>query len=253
MAEGLLSGKVALITGGGQGVGFGIATAFAGAGAKLAITGRDAEKIERAATQLRQLGAEVLTIPGDVRQRASAAASVTKTVERFGHLDVLVNNAQSSVPGTPLEEIDDATIALTLESGLLGTMYHMQAAFAHMKGRGGSIINFGSRTGTVGEAGFGIYAATKEGIRGLSRVAAREWGQHNIRVNVICPAALSEAAKKFLAENPEQEKYYISIVPLRRLGDPARDIGPVAVFLASDEARYVTGQTINAEGGMTMF
>jgi NAD(P)-dependent dehydrogenase (short-subunit alcohol dehydrogenase family) len=253
MAQGSLTDKVALITGAGQGVGFGIATAFAGAGAKLAITGRDAEKLERASAQLRRFGAEVLTIPGDVRQRASANASVAKTIERFGHLDVLVNNAQSSVPGTPLEAIDDATIALTLESGLLGTMYHMQAAFPHMKGRGGSIINFGSRTGTVGEAGFGIYAATKEGIRGLSRVAAREWGQHNIRVNVICPAALSEATKKFLAENPDQEKYYISIVPLRRLGDPERDIGPVAVFLASDEARYVTGQTINAEGGMTMF
>jgi NAD(P)-dependent dehydrogenase (short-subunit alcohol dehydrogenase family) len=253
MAQGSLTDKVALITGAGQGVGFGIATAFAGAGAKLAITGRDAEKLERAAKQLRDLGAEVLTIPGDVRQRASAEASVAKTIDRYGRLDVLVNNAQSSVPGTPLEAIDDTTIALTLESGLLGTMYHMQAAFPHMKSRGGSIINFGSRTGTVGEAGFGIYAATKEGIRGLSRVAAREWGQHNIRVNVICPAALSEAAKKYLAENPDQEKHYISIVPLRRLGDPERDIGPVAVFLASDEARYVTGQTINAEGGMTMF
>ena len=253
MAQASLTGKVALITGAGQGVGFGIARAFASAGAKLAITGRDAEKLERAAKQLRELGAEVLTIPGDVRQRASAEAGIAKTIERFGRIDVLVNNAQSSVPGTPLEEIDDATIALTLESGLLGTMYHMQAAFPHMKGRGGSIINFGSRTGTVGEAGFGIYAATKEGIRGLSRVAAREWGQHSIRVNVICPAALSEAAKKYLAENPDQEKHYISIVPLRRLGDPERDIGPVAVFLASDEARYVTGQTINAEGGMTMF
>jgi NAD(P)-dependent dehydrogenase (short-subunit alcohol dehydrogenase family) len=253
MTQGSLSTKVALITGGGQGVGFGIATAFAGAGARLAITGRDEQKLERAAAQLRQLGAEVLTIPGDVRQRASAAASVAKTVERFGQLDVLVNNAQSSVPGTPLEEIDDTTIALTLESGLLGTMYHMQAAFPHMKGRGGSIINFGSRTGTAGEAGFGIYAATKEGIRGLSRVAAREWGPHNIRINVICPAALSEAAKKFLAENPEQEKYYVNMIPLRRLGDPTRDIGPVAVFLASDEARYVTGQTLNVEGGMTMF
>jgi NAD(P)-dependent dehydrogenase (short-subunit alcohol dehydrogenase family) len=253
MAHQTLSGKVALITGGGQGIGFGIAKCFANAGAQLAITGRDAEKLERAAAELQQLGGHVLTLPGDVRQRASAEGSVAKTIERFGQLDVLVNNAQSSVPGTPLESIDDATIALTLESGLLGTMYHMQAAFQHMKGRGGSIINFGSRTGTVGEAGFGIYAATKEGIRGLSRVAAREWGQYNIRVNVICPAALSEATKKFLAENPEQEKYYISLVPLRRLGDPERDIGPLAVFLASDDARYVTGQTVNAEGGMTMF
>ncbi len=249
-----LEGKVVLVTGGGQGVGLGIARASAEAGAKLAITGRDAAKLEGAATELRALGADVLTIPGDVRQRASAVANVTQTIERFGQLDVLVNNAQSSVPGTPLEAIDDATIAMTLESGLLGTLYHMQAAFEHFKGRNtGSIINFGSRTGTIGEAGFGIYAATKEGIRGLSRVAAREWGQHGIRVNVICPAALSPAAVKYLEENPEQKKHYESIVPLRRLGDPEKDIGPVAVFLGSDEARYVTGQTLNVEGGMTMF
>lgn len=249
-----LEGKVVLVTGGGQGVGLGIARACAEAGAKLAITGRDAAKLEGAAAELRTLGAEVLTIAGDVRQRASAEQNVAETLKRFGQLDVLVNNAQSSVPGTPLEAIDDATIAMTLESGLLGTLYHMQAAFAHFKERRtGSIINFGSRTGTIGEAGFGIYAATKEGIRGLSRVAAREWGQHGIRVNVICPAALSPAAVKYLAENPEQKKHYESIVPLRRLGDPEKDIGPVAVFLGSDEARYVTGQTLNVEGGMTMF
>ena len=253
MTQGSLAGKVALITGAGQGVGYGIATAFARGGARLAITGRDVAKLERAAADLRQLGADVLTIPGDTRKRASAKESIAKTVERFGQIDVLVNNAQSSVSGVPLESIDDEMIALTIESGLLGTMYHMQAAFPHMKDRGGAIINFGSRTGTIGEAGFGVYAATKEGIRGLSRVAAREWGKHNIRVNVICPAALSPAAKEYLAKNPEQDKYYRSIVPLGRLGDPEKDIGPVAVFLASDEARYVTGQTINAEGGMTMF
>ncbi|MGO8856840.1 MAG: SDR family NAD(P)-dependent oxidoreductase [Steroidobacteraceae bacterium] len=248
-----LQGKVALITGAGQGLGFGIAKAFAAAGAKLAITGRDAAKLERAAAALHNLGADPLILPGDVRQRSTANDNVAATVARFGQLDVLVNNAQSTVSGLPLESIDDATVALTLESGLLGSLYHMQAAFPHMKGRGGSIINFASRTGIAGEAGFGIYAATKEGIRGLSRVASREWGPHNIRVNVISPAALTEAAAQYLKDNPEQEKYYLGMIPLRRLGDPVTDIGPVVVFLASDEARYVTGQTINAEGGMTMF
>jgi NAD(P)-dependent dehydrogenase (short-subunit alcohol dehydrogenase family) len=128
----------------------------------------------------------------------------------------------------------------------------MQAAFPHMKESGGSIINFGSREGVFGGVGFGIYAATKEAIRGLSRTAAREWGKHNIRVNVICPAALSPAAVKFLAENPKEAEYYRSQIALGYFGDPAADIGPVAVFLASAESRYVTGQTINAEGGMTM-
>jgi NAD(P)-dependent dehydrogenase (short-subunit alcohol dehydrogenase family) len=249
-----LQGKVALITGAGQGLGLGIAKAFAAAGAKLAITGRDAAKLERAAVMLRELGADPLIIPGDVRLRSTANQNVAATIEHFGQLDVLVNNAQSTVSGLPLESIDDATIALTLESGLLGSLYHMQAAFPHLKAQGGgSIINFASRTGIAGEAGFGIYGATKEGIRGLSRVASREWGQHNIRVNVISPAALTETAEQYLKEHPEQEKYFLGMIPLRRLGDPVKDIGPIVVFLASDDARYVTGQTINAEGGMTMF
>jgi NAD(P)-dependent dehydrogenase (short-subunit alcohol dehydrogenase family) len=248
-----LEGRVALITGAGQGIGLAIAKAFASAGARLAITGRDAEKIERAAERLVALGAEVITLPGDVGKRSVAKDNVAAVVQRFGQIDVLVNNAQASVPGVPLADIDDDMVALSMESGLYGSLYHMQAAFPHMKERGGSIINFGSRTGTVGEVGFGIYAATKEGIRGLSRVAAREWGPHGIRVNVICPAALTDSAKKFAADYPEQNQYFMSIIPLRRLGDPDSDIAPVAVFLASDEARYVTGQTINVEGGMTMF
>ena len=247
-----LAGKVAIITGAGQGVGLGIAQAFADAGADLAISGRDAGKLQGVATQLRSRGVKVLVVAGDVRKRASANALVAATAEEFGKIDVLVNNAQSSVPGTPLESIDDATIALTLESGLLGTIYHMQAVFPQMKEHGGSIINFGSREGMHGGVGFGIYAATKEGIRGWSRTAAREWGKYKIRVNVVCPAALSPAAVKFLAEHPTEAEMYKSQVALGYFGDPFADIGPVAVFLASSEARYLTGQTINADGGQQM-
>lgn len=248
-----LDGKVVLITGAGQGIGFAIGKACASAGARLAVTGRDAGKLERAAQQFTEMGADVLTLPGDAAKRTLAKENVEAVVRRFGQIDVLVNNAQASVPGVPLADIDDDMISLSIGSGLYGTLYHMQAAYPHMKGRGGSIINFGSRTGTAGEVGFGIYAATKEGIRGLSRVAAREWGPEAIRVNVICPAAMSESSKKFAVDFPEQNQYFMSIIPLRRLGDPEADIAPVVVFLASDEARYVTGQTINVEGGMTMF
>jgi NAD(P)-dependent dehydrogenase (short-subunit alcohol dehydrogenase family) len=247
-----LEGKVAIITGAGQGVGLGIAQAFADAGADLAISGRDAGKLQSVATQLRSRGVKVLAVAGDVRKRASANALVAATVAEFGKIDVLVNNAQSSVPGTPLESIDDATIALTLESGLFGTIYHMQAVFPYMKEHGGSIINFGSREGMHGGVGFGIYAATKEGIRGWSRTAAREWGKYKIRVNVVCPAALSPAAVKFLAEHPTEAEMYKSTVALGYFGDPFADIGPVAVFLASSDSRYVTGQTINADGGQQM-
>lgn len=247
-----LEGLVVLITGGGQGVGLGIAEACAAAGARLVLTGRDADKLEGVAADLRRRGTEVVTVAGDVRTRATAERNVAAAIERFGRLDVLVNNAQSSVPGVPLEQIDDATISLTIESGLFGTLYHMQAAFPHLKERGGSIINFGSREGEYGGVGFGIYAATKEGIRGLSRTAAREWGRHRIRVNVICPAALSPVAKQYLAEHPKEAEYYLSQTALGYFGDPAADIGPVAVFLASQESHYVTGQTINADGGQMM-
>jgi NAD(P)-dependent dehydrogenase (short-subunit alcohol dehydrogenase family) len=247
-----LAEKTCLVTGGGQGVGLGIATAFAKAGANLVITGRDPAKLEAAAAGLRQLDAKVVTCAGDVRSRDDAQRAVAAAVEAFGRLDVLVNNAQSSVPGVPFEDMDDDTLRLTWESGVLGTIQHMQAAFPHLKAQGGSVINFGSREGVVGGQGFGIYAATKEGIRGLSRVAAREWGKHNIRVNVICPAALSPIAVKYLAEHPEQAEGYRREISLGRFGDPEADIGPVAVFLASEASCYVTGQTINADGGLVM-
>jgi NAD(P)-dependent dehydrogenase (short-subunit alcohol dehydrogenase family) len=249
---GQLTGRVAIVTGGGQGVGLGIATALAGAGASLVITGRDAGKLETAAEGLRALGGAVQPVVADVRRRADADRVVAATLDRFGRLDVLVNNAQSSHPGQKLEEIDDDTVALTLESGLLGTLYHMQAAFPHLKGRGGSIINLGSREGIHGGPGFGIYAATKEGVRALSRVAAREWGTHGIRVNVICPAALSPIAIKYLDEHPGEAEMYRKEIALGRFGDPATDIGPPVLFLAGDDSRYVTGQTLNVDGGLMM-
>lgn len=247
-----LAGKVAIITGAGQGVGLGVAQAYADAGAALVISGRDADKLQTAAAGLTARGAKVLAVPGDVRKREAANATVEAAIRQFGKIDILVNNAQSSVPGTPLEQIDDATISLTIESGLLGTLYHMQAAFPHMKERGGSIVNFGSREGIYGGVGFGIYAATKEAIRGLSRTAAREWGKYKIRVNVVCPAALSPAAVKYIAENPKEAEMYKSQVALGYFGDPFEDIGPVVLFLGSDDSRYLSGQTINADGGQQM-
>ena len=249
---GRLSGKVAIVTGGGQGVGLGIARLFAAEGAALVITGRTEEKLKSVAPELEALGASVALCTGDTRNRADAERAVQLALDRFGRLDILVNNAQSSKPGTPLEETDDETIRLTVESGLYGTIHHMQAAFPHLKARGGSIINFGSREGIFGGQGFGIYAATKEAIRGVSRVAAREWGKHGIRVNVLCPAALSPIAVKYLADYPEQAEMYRKEIALGRFGDPEQDIGPAALFLASDDSRYITGQTINVDGGQMM-
>jgi NAD(P)-dependent dehydrogenase (short-subunit alcohol dehydrogenase family) len=247
-----LRGKVAVITGGGQGVGLGIARAYAREGANVLLTGRVGEKLEGAVAELEALGGKAAYQVGTAGVRADAEAAIAHTVKTFGQLDILVNNAQSSKPGTPFEATDDETIDLTLRSGLYGSIHHMQAALPHMKEKGGSIINLGSREGIHGGSGFAAYAATKEGIRGLSRVAAREWGRFKIRVNVICPAALSPAAITYLEGHPQEAEMYRKEIALGYFGDPEKDIGPVAVFLASDDSRYLTGQTLNADGGQVM-
>ncbi|ATE63937.1 SDR family NAD(P)-dependent oxidoreductase [Rhizorhabdus dicambivorans] len=249
---GRLSGKTAIITGGGQGVGNGIAQVFAREGANVLITGRTADKLEAAAAALNAAGGKAAWVAGTTGVRADAEAAAAKAVELFGGIDILVNNAQTSKPGAMFEETDDALFALTIESGLYGTFQHMQAVLPHMKAKGGSIINFGSYEGIHGGIGFAAYAATKEAIRGLSRTAARELGKHRIRVNVICPAALSPIAEQWVKDFPEEAEKVMKLVALGYLGDCADDIGPAALFLASDDSRYVTGQTINVDGGQMM-
>lgn len=249
---GRLSGKVAIVTGGGQGVGLGIAQVFAREGASVLITGRTPDKLEAAVADLKAAGGDAGWIAGTAGVRADAEAAVARAVELFGGLDILVNNAQTSRPGTMFEDTDDALFALTIESGLYGTFQHMQAALPHMKAKGGSIINFGSYEGIHGGAGFAAYAATKEAIRGLSRTAARELGKYKIRVNVICPAALSPIAEQWTKDFPDEAEKVMNLISLGYLGDCAEDIGPAALFLASEDSRYVTGQTINVDGGQMM-
>ena len=249
---GRLQGKVALVTGGGQGIGQGVARLFAGEGAKVLITGRHADKLEAAAGEIRAAGGEIDWIVGTAGVRADAVAAAARAVERFGGIDVLVNNAQTSRPGTMFEDTDDELLDLTLASGLYGTVQHMQAVLPHMKARGGSIINFGSYEGIHGGVGFAAYAATKEAIRGLSRSAARELGKYGVRVNVVCPAALSPIAVQWMKDFPEDAAKVMASVALGRLGDCERDVAPALLFLASDDGRYVTGQTINVDGGQMM-
>lgn len=246
-----LAGKVAIVTGGSQGIGLAMARAFAREGAAVVVSSRRADAIETAARDLAASGAQVLGVQADVAQREDVERTIAQTIERFGRIDILVNNAQSTRQAK-IEDITDDSIALTFGSGLFGTLYHMQAAFPHLRERGGSVINFGTRQGIYGEPGDGIYGANKEGVRALSRSAAREWGRFGIRVNVINPAALSPAAERFLEANPVRMQKYLDEISLGRFGSPEDDIAPIALFLASDEARYVTGQTINADGGQIM-
>ncbi|MGE3693277.1 MAG: SDR family NAD(P)-dependent oxidoreductase, partial [Novosphingobium sp.] len=212
---------------------------------------RREEAIRKAAEELSACGGKVIAVHGDVSRRDTADRTVAAAVENFGRIDVLVNNAQVT-RNALIEDITDENFDLTFGSGFKGTLYHMQAALPYLKKQGGSIVNFGTRQGIYGQPHDGVYGANKEAIRALSRTAAREWGQFGIRVNVINPAGLSPAAAEFLEADPERAQKYYDEMPLGRFGRLDEDIAPVAVFLACDDGHYVTGQTINADGGQIM-
>jgi len=189
----------------------------------------------------------------DVTSRASIDAAVDRTIEVFGQLDILVNNAQRApLSPTPVMEHTDEIIDLCFDTGFRGSFRFMQAAYPHLKASRGRVINIASGAGLDGLAGQSAYGAAKEAIRALSKSAAREWGRDGINVNIICPLANSPGVATLLELAPEMEKRMTANQPLGRIGDCEEDIGPVAVFLASDDSRYVTGHTLPADGGNSM-
>src|SRR3954447_23045752 len=174
------SDRVVLVTGGGQGIGRGVALALAAEGARVTITGRRADPLDQVLKEIEARGGTARATVGDVGVRADAERMISETVTAYGRLDALVNNAQSSVQRF-LTDTSDEDVMLAFRTGALGSLYTMQAAFPHLKERGGSIVNFGSSTAITGDASFGSYAMAKEAIRGLTRVAATEWGRYGIR------------------------------------------------------------------------
>jgi 2-hydroxycyclohexanecarboxyl-CoA dehydrogenase len=255
---GRLDGKVAIVTGAGQGIGLGIALALASEGASISIAELEADRAQRAAEEVRARGVPACAVTCDVRERSQVDAAVALTVAELGGIDIVVNNAiatghdaalAASGGQRPFMETTEDLMRLQWESGPLGTFHVMQACYPHLRGRETSIVNVASRAGTDGIAGYTAYAAAKEAIRALSRVASREWGRDGIRVNVICPHARTPAQQKFAEANPGIEEQLIAHIPLGRMGDAEQDIGGAVVMLSSSDARYVTGQTIMVNGG----
>ena len=245
-----LENNITIITGGGKGIGYGLAEAFAEAGSNLVITGRTESRLLAAKEKLEaEYGIEVLPIVADGADEEAIRSVVSQTVARFGKINTLVNNAQVSKSGLPLVEHSREDLDLAIFSGLYAAFFYMRECHPYLKETHGSVINFASGAGLFGKLGQSSYAAAKEGIRGLSRVAAAEWGPDGIRVNVICPLAMTESLQEWKENYPDLFEKTIQGIPLGRFASPKDDIGRVAVFLASEDAHYVTGETITLQGG----
>ena len=245
-----LEENVTIITGGGKGIGYGLAQAFAEAGSNLVITGRTLSRLESAKERLEsEYGVKVLPIVADGADETAIKDVVAQTIDTFGKINTLVNNAQVSKSGLPLIEHTKEDLDLSIHSGLYAAFFYMRECHPYLKESKGSVINFASGAGLFGKLGQSSYAAAKEGIRGLSRVAAAEWGPDGIRVNVICPLAMTESLMEWRENYPELFAKTIQGIPLGRFADPKDDIGRVAVFLASEDAHYITGETITLQGG----
>lgn len=245
-----LAGRVALVTGGGQGVGQGAVRALAGAGAHVVIAQRNAEGGEAEAAYVRDTyGVDAVFVRTDVTERDQVDAMVAAALARFERLDIVVNNAGGSFTRR-VENHSDEDMASAFALNYWSAFWTMRAAFPAMKAQNyGRIINMGSLNGVNAHMFTVGYNASKEALRALSRTAAVEWGPHGITVNVICPSATSPAAAEYFEANPEMRDRILEQVPLGRFGDAEKDIGPLALFLASEDSGYVTGGTFFAGGG----
>ena len=243
---GFLTGKTAIITGAGRAVledgscgsiGYGIATAYAKEGANLVITGRNVKKLEAAKEELERLyGIKVLT--------------VKQAMDTYGRIDVLINNAQASASGVTLADHTTEQFDLAMYSGLYAAFYYMKACYPYLKETKGSVVNFASGAGLFGNYGQCSYAAAKEGIRGLTRVAANEWAKDGINVNVVCPLAWTAQLEQFEKAYPEAFKANVKTPPMGHFGNNELEIGRVCVQLANPDFKYMTGETLTLEGGL---
>ncbi|MED1951709.1 SDR family NAD(P)-dependent oxidoreductase [Brevibacillus centrosporus] len=242
-----LQGKVGIVTGSASGIGRGIALAMAKEGAHIAIVDVNEEKGKDTLAQV-NLYTEGMLFIKDISVKENVDEIVAAVVKKFGKLDIMVNNAHVSRQA-PFMETTQELFNLSFGTGFYPTFHFMQAAYPELKKTQGKVINFASGAGLDGQVTQTSYAAAKEAIRAISRVAANEWGPDGINVNLISPIALTPGVEQWRESAPQLYDAMIQRIPLRRLGDPEQDIGQVAVFLASRESDYITGQTIMVDGG----
>lgn len=247
---GRLEGKVALITGGGAGIGAAIAEMFAHEGAAVVVTGRRKEVLEQLVERIGQAKGRALAVLGNVTDEAHVRSAVSQTVRTFGKLDVLVNNAGIGEFGNLLHETDEKVWQTLLNVNLTGVFRFTRAAVPEMlKIGGGSIINISSIAGSAGLPLTAAYSATKGGMDALTRAIAIDHAKQGIRCNAISPGLIDTPMAEPLIQNPERLAEVMSVYPMNKPGKP-EDVAYLAVYLASDESRWVTGTNIPVDGGM---
>ncbi|MBU6269445.1 MAG: SDR family oxidoreductase [Sphingomonadales bacterium] len=243
---GRLAGRTAVITGAGAGIGRGIARRFAAEGASVIVAEYDVESGGACADEIVAAGGKARFVAVDVAERASVAAMMAQA----GPVDIVVNNAWRSQGIARIERKDDAMFDASLRVALFAAKWTMEAALPHMRAQGwGRVVNLASLNGVNAHMGSADYNVAKEALRAYTRTAAREWAGWGICCNLICPAALAASTRRVMAQQPGMIERIERANPMGRMGDPETDIAPVAVFLASDDARYLTGNTLFVDGG----
>jgi NAD(P)-dependent dehydrogenase (short-subunit alcohol dehydrogenase family) len=244
-----LGGKVAIVTGGGAGLGRAIARTLSAAGASVVVMGRTAATLDDARSEIEARGARALAVVGDVREVGDIQRCLDRTVGEFGRLDILVNNAHTITHGL-LVDATDADMEDEWRSGPFAVFRFMRIAHPHLAVRGGVIVNLGSGAQALHDSkGWGLYGASKSAIQTLTRYAANEWGADGIRVIQVLPLATSEGVERMRSRDPEAYARVVSRVPLGRFGDADVDVAQPIAWLVSDEARFITGSTIMLDGG----
>ncbi len=248
-----LAGKVALVTGGNAGIGEAIAKSFVREGAAVAITGRRQEELDRVVREIGPPSGRVIACAGSVTDDGHARSAVAEVVQRFGAVDILINNAGVGEFGRRLHELDDDTWARVLDVNLTGVFRMTRAAIPEMLKQGrGAIINISSIASLVGIPYLPVYAASKGALDALTRAIAIDYANDGIRCNVVNPGLIATPMAAPLMANPEQLDPILAHYPIRRPGKP-EEVAAMVLYLASDEAAWVTGGTFTIDGGMTVW
>jgi gluconate 5-dehydrogenase len=250
-----LDGRVALVSGGGGAIGSALAEAFAGAGAKVAVAGRTRETLDAAVTRVAAAGSEGLAITADATVEADANRMVAATIERFGHVDIIVNAVGGGAGQVlhPAEAYPRDAWDWIMELNVRSTVLPTEAAVRSMieRGDGGAVLNLSSVRANLGiNAGYSAYVAAKGAISSLTRQWATEWAKHRIRVNALMPTFVDTPQIATLLADPAFKQGIVSRIPLARIGELGDLVGP-AIFLCSDAASFVTGQILGIDGGLT--